>query len=81
MTYTPGTERVRESYVVGMRQAFIASAGEHREEFNRWLSDHDHEVRSNVLEGVLTSLADQGWDVSIAGDGDTHPVDIFLMKP
>lgn len=36
--WTPNTEQVREAYVRASRNAFIASAGEHREEFNRWLT-------------------------------------------
>jgi rubrerythrin len=35
--YTPTTEQVRDAYVRAMRNAFIASAGEHRDEFDRWL--------------------------------------------
>ena len=34
--YTPTTEQVERAYVTGMRQAFIASEGEHRAEFDRW---------------------------------------------
>lgn len=35
--YTPTTEQVRDAYVRAMRNAFIASADEHRQEFDRWL--------------------------------------------
>jgi hypothetical protein len=37
--YTPPTHRVRDGYVRGLRLAFVASAGEHVEEFDRWLAD------------------------------------------
>lgn len=35
--YTPTTEHVRDAYVRAMRNAFIASASEHEQEFDRWL--------------------------------------------
>lgn len=35
--FTPTTDQVRDAYVRAMRNAFIASTGEHREEFDRWL--------------------------------------------
>lgn len=37
--FTPTTAQVRDAYVRAMRNAFIASAGEHREEFDRWLAE------------------------------------------
>ena len=36
--YTPTTDVVRDAYVRGMRQAFIASSGEHADEFDRWVT-------------------------------------------
>ncbi|MHB9005055.1 MAG: hypothetical protein ACYC6C_13545 [Coriobacteriia bacterium] len=54
--YTPTTERVEHTYVTGMRQAFIASAGEHRQEFQRWLAEHDRKV----LEAFAARVDD--WD-------------------
>lgn len=46
--YTPTTEQVRDAYVRGMRDTFIASAGEHREEFDRWVQARDDDVRASV---------------------------------
>jgi hypothetical protein len=43
--YIPSTERVREGYVTGLRQAFVASAGEHRAEFDAWLEAHDKSTK------------------------------------
>jgi hypothetical protein len=34
--FTPTTAQVRDAYVRAMRNAFIASAGEHGQEFDRW---------------------------------------------
>lgn len=36
--YTPTTGRVRDAYTRALRQAFIASSGEHNAEFDRWLN-------------------------------------------
>jgi hypothetical protein len=47
--YTPTTEQVKAAYVRAMRNAFIASEGEHREEFRRWLAAHDAEVAAAAL--------------------------------
>lgn len=49
--FTPSTEQVRDAYVRAMRNAFIASASEHAEEFERWLATiqaaaYDHGVRA-----------------------------------
>ncbi|WP_193750554.1 hypothetical protein [Curtobacterium luteum] len=43
--HTPTTAQVRDAYVRAMRNAFIASADEHRQEFDRWLEQHDKELR------------------------------------
>lgn len=45
--YTPTTADVRDAYIRAERNAFIASAGEHGNEFDRWLAEHDKEVRGN----------------------------------
>jgi rubrerythrin len=50
--YTPTTDVVRDAYVRGMRQAFIASSGEHVDEFDRWLAEHDTEVRAEVIDWI-----------------------------
>lgn len=49
--WTPNTEQVRDAYVRAMRNAFVASESEHRQEFDRWLAAvqaaaFDHGVRS-----------------------------------
>lgn len=64
--YTPTTAHVRDSYIQGQRQAFIASAGEHAEEFDRWLAAHDAEVAAKAWEegyhrGNMYAL-DEPWD-------------------
>lgn len=43
--YVPTTQVVRDAYVRAMRNAFIASASEHEQEFDQWLEQHDKEVR------------------------------------
>lgn len=55
--YTPTTEQVRNAYVRGMRDTFIASAGEHYEEFNRWMQAHDDEVRASVQPPTREQIA------------------------
>lgn len=51
-TFTPTTEQAKRAYVTGMRQAFIASAGEHAEEFDRWLAKVKHQtLRDAALSG------------------------------
>jgi rubrerythrin len=47
--YTPTTAQVKDAYVRAMRNAFIASEGEHREEFRRWLAARDAKVAAAVL--------------------------------
>ena len=39
--YTPTTSQVRDAYIRKMRDAFIASDGEHGDEFDRWLEARD----------------------------------------
>lgn len=46
--YTPNTDQVRAAYVRAMRNAFIASAGEHEQEFDRWLENLIAEVVQDV---------------------------------
>lgn len=48
--FTPTTEQASRAYVTGMRQAFIASAGEHAEEFARFLAARDASVRAAALD-------------------------------
>jgi rubrerythrin len=44
--YTPTVEQARDAYVRAMRNAFIASEGEHKEEFDRMLAG----VRADTLD-------------------------------
>lgn len=37
--YTPTTSTVRDAYTRALRNAFIASKGEHNAEFDRWLNE------------------------------------------
>lgn len=55
--FTPSTEQVRDAYVRAMRNAFIASAGEHRDEFDRWLEG----VKSVARKEALAQARAQGW--------------------
>ena len=50
--YTPDTGTVRAAHVRAMRDAFIAAEGEHIEEFDRWLAEHDAEVAERALGSV-----------------------------
>lgn len=45
--FTPTTEQVRDTYVRAMRNAFIASADEHRQEFDRWLKNELFKARQD----------------------------------
>lgn len=63
--YTPTTEQVRNAYVRGMRDTFIASAGEHREEFDRWVAAHDAEARNSVQPPSREQIAEAIWDDSL----------------
>jgi len=56
--YTPTTEQVRDAYVRVMRDTFIASAGEHREEFDRWMQAHEDEVRASVQPPTREQIAE-----------------------
>ena len=58
--HTPGTGDVRAAYARAMRQAFIASTGEHLEEFDRWLAEHDRQTAERAWR--------EGW-VDRAGRG------------
>lgn len=51
--YTPNTEQVRDAYVRAMRDAFIASASEHRDEFNRW---HEADSAESWDDGYASGL-------------------------
>ena len=63
--FTPTTEQASRAYVTGMRQAFIASAGEHEEEFARFLAARDASVRAAALdEAAVVAEADAAkWEI------------------
>lgn len=55
--YTPTTDQVRSAYTRAMRNAFIASAGEHDAEFDRWLAGVIRQAKREAWnEGYLTCL-------------------------
>lgn len=54
--FTPTTEQVRDWYVRSNRNAFIASADEHRQEFDRWLELERHKSRQ---DGYALRIADE----------------------
>jgi hypothetical protein len=54
--YTPTTAQVKAAYVRAMRNAFIASEGEHREEFGRWLAAHDAVVAAAALREAADEM-------------------------
>jgi hypothetical protein len=56
--YTPTTAQVKAAYVRAMRNAFIASEGEHREEFDRWLAARDAEVAAAALREAADMIED-----------------------
>lgn len=69
--YTPTTKQVRRAYMAGMWQAFIASAGEHAAEFDRWLAAHDAQARA---EAGAQALRDAAEDVAASrGYGLQYP--------
>lgn len=56
--YTPDTGSVRSAYTRAMRQSFVASTGEHIEEFDRWLAEHDRKLALDAW--------DAGFDAGFA---------------
>lgn len=69
--YTPTTEQVRRAYTTGMRQAFIASAGAHSSEFDRWLAAHDARVKAEALRDAAQNMDE--WNVEaivVTGEED-----------
>ena len=48
--WTPNEEQAKRAYVTGMRQAFIASAGEHAEEWDRFIAAHDRVVAAQAWD-------------------------------
>jgi hypothetical protein len=60
MTFTPTTEQVRDAYVRALRNAFIASAGEHEAEFKAWLTE---QLTKAWEQGVSDALGKPWLDV------------------
>lgn len=56
--YTPETTAVRNAYVRNMRNAFVASTSELRDEFDRWLSTVQHEAWLSTYWAEVTSRAE-----------------------
>ena len=58
--YVPNTEHVRDAYVRAMRNAFIASAGEHEAEFDRWLervrAEERAEERAKFIDWLIETV-------------------------
>ncbi|WIE60745.1 hypothetical protein DEI97_013445 [Curtobacterium sp. MCLR17_032] len=52
-----------------MRDTFIASAGEHYEEFERWVQAHDDEVRAPMQPPTREQIAEALWE-SARQEGD-----------
>lgn len=73
--FTPTTEQVRDAYVRAMRNAFIASAGEHREEFDRWLTGQRAYFEKN---GYAERLADEAAGIEADMDEWTSPAHVTL---
>jgi hypothetical protein len=67
--YTPTTEQLRDKYA----QHALTSRGwpggwvgervdrEAREEFDRWLAEHDAQVRADALREAAAGLVESGW--------------------
>lgn len=69
--WTPNTEQVRDAYVRAMRNAFIASASEHREEFDRWLGLERLKARQH---GYAERLADEAAGIGADIDEWASPL-------
>lgn len=54
--YVPTKEYACEKYVQAMRQAFVASAGEHREEFDRMIAEVERAAAAKALEGAADAM-------------------------
>lgn len=67
--WTPTTEQVRDSYVRKMRDAFVASTGEHMAEFDRWLAARDLVLRRLVWDDAFSA----GMDYQSGGEYRANP--------
>lgn len=54
--YTPTTDRVRAMYVHDRADGETLSHGGATAEFDRWLAQHDREVRAEALNGARAEL-------------------------
>ena len=72
--FTPTIEYARTIYARAMRQAFIASIGEHREEFNRMIAEVERAAAARALEEAADDLrrpdTGAGYDAWASGVGD-----------
>lgn len=62
--YTPTVEQARAAYTRAMRNAFIASSGEHDAEFDRMIAVVEAQALEQAVEFLATTPA-----VTIAGKG------------
>ena len=58
--YTPAIEQARDAYVRAMRNAFIASASEHEEEFNRMIAGVKRDAAAEAQARIDAALATYG---------------------
>jgi hypothetical protein len=79
--YTPNTDKVRDAYIRGMRTAFIASAGEHHEEFDRWLAAHDAQVAAQIAEKIRASCTVPSEVAISGGDAIVYAVADWIENP
>ncbi|WP_019148799.1 hypothetical protein [Timonella senegalensis] len=74
MNYTPTTKQVREWYTHRNGEGFYAKRLRSRaQEFDRWLAEHDREVKAQALE----EAADDVWaqfGPTVMGPGDLDDV-------
>jgi hypothetical protein len=78
--WTPNTEGVRMvfSFYPEMDGALKTSQRQAIAEFDRWLAEHDAEVRADQIE-IDAKLADAGgthWDAKLVGFRHLYPAEI-----
>lgn len=76
--YTPTTDRVREAYARGVEFRTLEQT---RAEFDRWLAQHDAEVRTAVLPlaqaAALEEAADEMYGDKRASGPFAHPLSVM----
>lgn len=79
--FIPNEHMVKRAYVLGMRQAFIASTGEHEAEFERFLA-HIREAavkgeRARIEQAAIALAGDtigNSWDASAPSWHRIYPI-------